>query len=192
MPRTPQQHLEGRYTWTDYATWPEHERWEIVDGHAYNMTPAPSIKHQGAARGLVVQLTAQLKGKPCTPFIAPTDVLLSEHDVVQPDVFVICDKTKIKDSHITGAPDLIIEVLSPSTAVKDRREKKALYEKSSVAEYIIIDPLELYAEQFVLGTDGRYGSGTTYGPQESLSLKSLTGVVLNLSDVFVLDTPSTS
>lgn len=113
-----------KYTWSDYLTWPAEERWEIIDGVAYNMTPAPSVRHQTVAAKLVSQLEQKLKNKRCKPFIAPVDVVLSEYDIVQPDVFVVCDKSKITEANIQGAPDLVIEILSPATAIKDLREKK--------------------------------------------------------------------
>jgi Uma2 family endonuclease len=86
----------------------------------------------------------------------PTDVVLSDHDVVQPDVFVVCDERKISDQNIRGAPDLVVEVLSPATAGKDRWEKKHLYERAGVLEYILVDPDGQYVERFVLGEDGRF------------------------------------
>ena len=103
----------------DYLTWPDDERWEIVDGVAYNMTPAPSVRHQTVAG----KLNRKLANKPCKPFIAPVDVIFSEYDIIQPDVFVVCDKSKITEDNIQGAPDLVIEVLSPTTATKDLRGK---------------------------------------------------------------------
>lgn len=113
-------------TWQDYLSRPDDERWEIIDGKAYAMSPAPSTKHQKIALRLSAQLLQQLSGKPCQPFIAPTDVKLSEQDVVQPDFFVVCDPARITPGHIEGAPEVVIEVLSPATSCRDLREKKAL------------------------------------------------------------------
>lgn len=101
-------------------------------------------------------------------------------DIVRPDVFVVCDKNKISDANIQGAPDLVVEVLSPATALKDLREKKNLYEKFGVNEYIVIDPLEEYVGQFSLGADGTYNKGEVFGPQEVLQFKLLEGVEVNL------------
>jgi Uma2 family endonuclease len=92
--------------------------------------------------------------------------------VVQPDVFVVCDEKKMTDANIQGAPDLIIEVISPDTALKDKREKKTLYEKHGVKEYIIIDPTDQYVEYFFL-EGAIYGKGDIFGPQEVLKLKAL-------------------
>jgi Uma2 family endonuclease len=101
---------ERRFSWTDYQGWPEGERWELIDGRAYNMSPAPTIKHQSVAGQLYAMIVQRLRGKPCRPFIAPTDVKFSEFDVVQPDILVVCDPNKITRTHIEGAPDLVVEI----------------------------------------------------------------------------------
>lgn len=173
-----------KFTLDDYLTWPYSERWEIIDGVAYNMTPAPSVKHQIVSGNSFSQLNQKLVNKTCKPFIAPTDVILSEYDIVQPDVFVVCDKNKITEANIKGAPDLVVEILSPATALNDLREKKNLYEKFGVKEYIVIDPLEEYVERFWLGVDGVYNRGEVFGPQEVLPLKALEGIEVNLWEVF--------
>ena len=173
-----------RYTYQDYLTWPEGERWELIDGMAYDMSPAPDTEHQSIAGHLFLILGIALRGKPCVPLFSPIDVVLSDLDVVQPDMIVICDKSKITKRNIQGAPDLVIEVLSPSTSLKDRREKKRLYEKSGVKEYILIDPEGRYIERFILGEDGLFNRGEIFGSQEVLSLKSLTGIEIPLWEVF--------
>ncbi|VAX07477.1 hypothetical protein MNBD_GAMMA26-751 [hydrothermal vent metagenome] len=180
-----------QYTFSDYLNWQDNERWEIIDGEAYNMTPAPAIKHQNVVVTFARIIGNALKGKPCRPFVAPTDVVLSECDVVQPDVIVVCDEKKITEANIQGAPDLVVEVLSPSTALKDKREKKALYEKFAVKEYIIIDPMELYVERFVLKGE-RYGEPDIFGPREVLPLNSLTGIEIALWEVFEMKAPDAS
>ncbi len=180
-----------KYSYSDYLTWPDDERWEIINGEAYNMTPAPGIKHQNVVGTIFSSLKQKLKGKPCRPFVAPTDVVLSECDIVQPDIIVVCDEKKITEANIQGTPDLVVEVLSPATALKDKREKKALYERSAVREYVIIDPIELYVERFVL-KGKRYGESEIFGPQEVLSLNSFKGVDIALWEVFEVgatDTP---
>ncbi|MCR4319047.1 MAG: Uma2 family endonuclease [Candidatus Brocadiaceae bacterium] len=180
---------ERKFTWTDYLTWHEDERWEVIDGEAYCMTPAPSIRHQDIVVNLATRLKQKLGGGPCRPFVAPTDVVLSEYDVVQPDILVVCDKKKITDANIQGAPDLIIEVLSPNTSLKDKREKKSLYERFGVREYIIVDPLEQYVERFLFEDDGTYGKGEVFGPQEVLQINSLEGIDISLWEVFEVEGP---
>src|SRR3989338_2135709 len=128
--------IKHKYTYSEYLTWDDNKRWEIIEGEVYDMTPAPTTYHQDVVTTLSRCLGNQLEGKSCTVFVSPIDVVLSEENVVQPDVIVVCDKKKILDSHIHGAPDLVIEILSPSTTVKDRREKKDMYEKFGVKEYL--------------------------------------------------------
>jgi len=173
-----------KFTYDDYITWSDDERWELIDGVPYNMSPAPSILHQEIVSNLHYILKHNLKGQPCRPFLAPTDVVLSEVNVVQPDVFVVCDKRKIREKNIQGAPDLIIEVLSPSTALKDKREKKCLYAKYNVKEYIIIDPLEMYAERFCIEENDKYSGGDVFAPNETMKLFSLNNMEIVLPDIF--------
>lgn len=175
---------EKKFTYSDYLSWPDEERWELIDGVAYNMTPAPIPRHQRIAGNFHTILNVNLKDKPCIPFMAPTDVVLSEYDVVQPDVFVVCDRKKITRTNIQGAPDLVIEVLSPSTTLKDKREKRHCYEKYGVKEYIIVDPLENYVERFSLGKGGIYDKSDIFGQKEVLPLSSLAGIEISLAEVF--------
>lgn len=176
-----------RYTYSDYLSWSDEERWELIDGKAYSMSPAPSFKHQNITGNFYHILKNKLKGKSCIPGIAPTDIVLSEHDVVQPDVFVVCDRKKITEANIQGAPDLIIEVLSPSTALKDKREKKRLYEKYGVSEYIIIDPIDYYVERFFLGKKRTYNKGEVFGKNETMHMLSLKDIEIPLAEVFEME-----
>ena len=178
---------EEKFTYEDYITWPDDERWEIIEGVPYNMSPAPVIRHQRIVGKFYNILENSLKNKPCIPFIAPTDVILSEHSIIQPDVFVVCDKSKITEKNIHGAPNLIVEVLSPSTRLKDRREKRALYEKHRVKEYIIIDPAEQYVERFYRGKDGKYMAGDIFEPEETIKLLSLNNMEVVLPEVFEIE-----
>ncbi len=90
-----------KFTYTDYVTWPDDERWELINGEAYNMTPAPTVTHQKIAGNLYILIsTHPEKRAECFVGIAPTDVVLSNHDVVQPDLFVVCDEKKITDANI--------------------------------------------------------------------------------------------
>lgn len=179
-----------KYRYADYLTWPDNERWEIIDGKAYNMSPAPGIRHQNIAGRLFSRLEQKLRDKACRPFIAPTDVVFSEYDIVQPDIFVVFDHKKITESNIQGAPDLIIEIISPSTAIKDKREKRDLYERYKVREYIIIDPIEMYVECFRLREDIRYDKGIVVGPKELLLFESLPGIEMPLWEVFEVEVES--
>jgi Uma2 family endonuclease len=177
-------------TWSDYRSWPDDERWEIIDGVAYAMSPAPSTKHQIVTGNLFSRLMQSLAGKPCRPFIAPTDVKLSDLDVVQPDILVVCDPARITATHIEGAPDLVIEVLSPTTSAKDLRQKKALYERAGVREYLVVDPLEHYAIRFLLGADG-YDKGAVFAADEMLVFVTLEGLEVPLWEVLEVEGPKT-
>ncbi len=151
-------------TYADYRQWPEGERWELINGEAYAMSPAPSISHQRLVLELARQIADALDGAPCQALIAPLDVLLptlSETDeqvntIVQPDILVVCDPAKIGDSHIRGAPDWIIEVLSPRTARHDHLTKRALYERAGVREYWLVHPVDRVITLYTL-QDGQYG-----------------------------------
>jgi len=176
--------VEERFTYQDYITWPDDERWELIDGIAYNMSPAPSIAHQRIAGRFHTILDVALRDRSCVPFMAPTDVVLSENAVIQPDVFVVCDKSKITQKNIQGAPDFVIEVLSPSTKLKDRREKRILYEKYAVKEYIIIYPFDKLIERFYLGKNNKYGASDIFTSKETIKLFSLNSMKVALSEVF--------
>lgn len=181
-----------RFTYQDYVTWPGDERWELIDGVPYNMTPSPKTRHQDVQLNFSFIVIAALKGKPCKPYIPPMDVVLSEHDVVQPDFFVVCDKSKITEANIQGAPDLIVEVLSPSTSKKDQREKKRLYARYGVKEYILIDPEAQYVNRFWLCENGKYDEGEILDAEQKLILKSLPEIEVDLAEVFEveLETPA--
>jgi Uma2 family endonuclease len=151
------------FTYGDYAHWPDEERWELIHGEAYAMT-APLRMHQEMVLELAWQIKNYLQDKPCKPYIAPFDVRLPQADeaddkidtVVQPDIAVICDVNKLDDKGCRGAPDWIIEVLSPSTSFKDMEIKRKLYQLHGVREYWLIHPTELWGMVYVLKNSGAY------------------------------------
>ena len=115
-------------------------RWELIDGAAYAMSPAPKTNHQRLSFFIALEIGKYLEGRSCEAFSAPFDVRLADDTVVQPDLSVICDKSKIDEKGCSGAPDLVVEILSDSTAYKDETEKRLLYERVGVREYWIINP----------------------------------------------------
>ena len=134
---------QGSYTLEDYLALPDEQRVELIDGVFYDMS-APTIPHQmigGAVYARILNFLAQKKGT-CMPFIAPTDVQLDRDNrtIVQPDVMVVCDRSKITPARIFGAPDFVLEVLSPSTKMKDILIKTAEYKNAGVREYWMADP----------------------------------------------------
>lgn len=183
---------DARYTYADYCGWPEGERWELINGVAYNMTPAPSVAHQRISRELLVQFAAYLKGKGCEIFDAPFDVRVptpGETDettstVVQPDLVVVCDPAKLDDRGCKGAPDLVIEILSPATAAKDLKEKLLLYEQTGVLEYWVVHPAEKIVSVFRRGADGQYGKPAVFGAEERVPVGVLPDLEVDLGLVF--------
>lgn len=165
---------DRHYTYADYLKFPEDERWEIIHGVAYNMAPAQTTPHQESSVEMVTQVRNQLRGKPCRVFMAPTDVRFERKDktdkVVQPDLFVVCDQNKITEKGIVGAPDWIVEVLSPATASRDHVTKRALYEAEGVREYWLVHPADRILTRYQLGAEGRYG------PAEITEMKGRTPI----------------
>ncbi len=173
---------EKKYTYKDYSNWPDDERWEIIDGAAYSMSPSPKVKHQRIVSLFDRKLAMPIEEKGCSLFLAPTDVVLDEYNVVQPDVFAVCDKNKITDDNIQGVPDLIVEVVSPATELRDRREKKALYERFGVKEYMIVFPEREYVERYCMKND-RYGAPEIFNWDEALKL-CFFSIEINLWEIF--------
>lgn len=175
-----------KYSWHEYKDWPQEERWQIIDGQAYCMTAAPSIKHQRVTGNFYATIRELLKGKPCASFIAPTDVVFDDYNIVQPDVLVVCDKTKITDANIQGAPDLVIEVISPSNSYMDKKQKLELYERFGVTEYLLADPVGDLVERYRL-IDGRYGRAEVFPWHAELPLVALPGLSIHLWEIFERD-----
>ena len=174
---------EKHYTYADYLTWPDDARYELIDGEAFLMAPAPLIEHQEVAGDVYHQLRNQLDGKPCRPYIAPVDVRLPRADeadaaidtVVQPDVLVVCDPAKIDRRGVRGAPDWLLEVLSPSTAAHDQIAKLRTYERAGVREYWLVHPGDRTLTVYVLD-NGQYGRPEIYELKDATPIGVLPGV----------------
>jgi len=176
-----------KFTYQDYLTWDDDERYEIIDGVVYNMSPAPGTKHQIVSGNLFTQIKNHISKKGnCRVFAAPTDVILSDDTVVQPDIFVVCDEKIITDKNINGIPDLVIEIISPSTAIKDITIKKKKYAEVGVKEFLIVHPVEFYVEQFVLSNNG-YTLNKAYGDQEVLEFKIFKEAKIALWEIFEVE-----
>ncbi|MCL2064121.1 MAG: Uma2 family endonuclease [Candidatus Cloacimonetes bacterium] len=176
---------EKRYTYSDYLQWDDEVRYEIIDGVPYAMG-SPSSTHQRISRKLTKHIDTFLDGKPCELFYAPYDVRLNfdtfDDIVVQPDLLVVCDKSKIDKNSYNGVPDLIIEIVSPSTASMDRVRKYHLYRRAKVKEYWIIDPDNKTVSFYTL-KDDEYVSDA-FGENDKLTSKVLEGFVVDLTEVF--------
>ncbi len=164
--------LEGRYCYRDYLTWPEDERWELIGGIAYQMA-APNRRHQAIVVLLTMRIGNFLEGKACKLYVAPFDVLLPEPgeedegdatNIVEPDLVVFCDRGKLTGAGARGAPDLAVEILSPSNTQRTFREKFDLYQRMGVREYWIVEPAGEWVNRFDLGEDGRYGPAEIRDP----------------------------
>jgi Uma2 family endonuclease len=182
----PAEIIPQRFSWNEYKDWPEDERWELIDGEAYNMSAAPNIRHQRITGNFFVALTLHLKGKGCTAFIAPTDVVFDDYNIVQPDVLVVCDPSKITDANIQGAPDLVVEVLSPSNSTREKKLKRALYQRFGVREYLLVDPASDLVERYLL-ENGVYGRSDVFAWHEELLLAILPELVVPLWEIFERD-----
>jgi Uma2 family endonuclease len=136
---------QALYTYADYQEWDESERCEIIDGEIIMMA-TPDRFHQEISRNLFLQIAEFLKGKPCQPYYAPFSVRLnpaedsSDDTVLEPDIVVVCDPSKLDKQGCKGAPDLVIEIISPSTARKDKVVKLNKYQNAGVREYWIVEP----------------------------------------------------
>jgi Uma2 family endonuclease len=194
-----------KYTYGDYCSWPDDERWEIIEGIPVSMSPAPNRYHQRLSFQFLASIARQLsKESDCEVYHAPFDVRLPVSDeaddfittVVQPDISIICDKSKLDDKGCRGAPDLVIEILSASTASRDLQIKKDLYEKHGVKEYWIVQPLERIVIVYKL-TDvsnenhninpsiiNKFYKGSVYTEKDEVELSVMAGIVIKLSEVF--------
>jgi Uma2 family endonuclease len=156
------------HTYAEWLTWPEDQCGELIDGIAYiREPPAPSPTHQEVVGELLYQVRGALEGKPCRVYIAPLDIRLPKSDeadeqidtVLQPDVFIVCDRHRFDRRGLRGAPDWVAEVLSPDTVRHDQVVKLAIYERAGVREVWYIHPTDLALTIYRL-EDGRYGRPT--------------------------------
>jgi len=185
------------YSYADYLTWTDDTMREIINGVVYAFS-APMLKHARATRnflGRALNHVYRRKGK-CEIFTAPFDVRLpvngeTEDDkiynVVQPDICVICDPSKLDEKGCVGAPDLVVEVISPSTGKRDMNEKFSLYEKAGVGEYWVVYPNDNAVTVFLLKKDGKYNNGTTYEliyGAKKVPVKTLKGLIIDLEELF--------
>lgn len=182
----------NNYTYRDYLSWPEGERWEIIDGVPQMMAP-PSRIHQEILTELLAQFHNYLREKPCKVYPAPFGVRLptgnekSDQEiatVVEPDIVVVCDLSKLDEHGCKGAPDLIIEIVSPTSVKNDMLKKFNLYESAGVKEYWIIEPNGKIVTVFVLGATGRYGRQEVYSEEDQIQVNIFKDLKINLNPVF--------
>ena len=173
------------YTYSDYLKWDDDKRRELIDGVPYLMS-APGTAHQkiiGNSHGLFWNF---LRGKPCEVYIAPFDVRLNadtlDDTVVQPDIMIVCDQSKLDNAGIIGAPDMVIEILSPSTSKYDKTTKFNKYQESGIREYWIIDPEAKTLEVNTLN-DRSYIT-SPYTAEDIVPVNVLDGCNISMAEVF--------
>ncbi|MBU1752413.1 Uma2 family endonuclease [bacterium] len=186
---------EERYTYGDYLQWSDEERWELIDGVAYNMSPAPLRRHQKIVGELHRQISNYLIDKSCQVYVAPFDVRLPESDesdeeietVVQPDIVVVCERNKLDDKGCKGSPDIVIEILSPYTAKKDFVTKYHLYERHKVKQYWIFDPDTKEVSIFKLNNNDKYGEPEDYKKEDTIKVDIFKDLEIDLRAIFEED-----
>ncbi|MCP4130550.1 MAG: Uma2 family endonuclease [bacterium] len=189
---------EEKYTYTDYLTWPDSERWELINGIAYNMTPTPLREHQDISLELEDRIREFFRGKKCKMYHAPFDVRFLEPSqkgkkeykdddiisVVQPDILVVFDQKKLDKRGCIGAPDLIIEIHSPSTVQKDKIDKFDLYEQHGVKEYWLVHPDDRTVTLFKLEKNKKYGRPLIFTDKDTISSTIFKELSIDLKAVF--------
>ena len=186
--------LNKRYTYADYLTWIDDVRRELIEGFI-KMLPAPCLAHAEVSKNITWTLeTAVRKNKSnCKVFYAPVNVRFpkngeTQYDkidtVVQPDIFVVCDPSKLDEDGCCGAPDMIVEILSPSTARRDMNEKFSLYEEHGVSVYWIVHPKEKAIHVFLMQADGKYDDGRIYERGGKIPVHVFDGYLIDLKDIF--------
>jgi len=174
------------YTYADYLTWDDGQRWELIYGRAYLMA-APGTEHQRISGALFFAMYGYFQGKPCQVFAAPYDVRLfpqendNDYISVQPDISVICNPDIIDEKCCKGAPTLVVEILSPSTAGRDFTSKMDLYREAGVQEYWIVDPSAREIHVYLLQA---HEKRKTWEWCDTLASPTFPGLDIPLRDIF--------
>jgi Uma2 family endonuclease len=188
--------LNATYSYADYLTWQLDETVELIKGKIMAMSPAPNLKHQRISRNMLLTIGNYFKHKSCQVFVAPFDVKLYNskkskladqdvYSVVQPDLCVICDKDKLTEQGCNGAPDWIIEVLSPGNSKKDMHLKYDLYQENGVTDYWLVYPYEQAVYQFVLDQESeKYQLYAMYAGDDIAKPYLFPELHIDLADVF--------
>jgi Uma2 family endonuclease len=181
------------YTYADYLKWDFEERLELFRGKIFPLS-APNTKHQEASRNILLIIGNFLQHHKCKIFSAPFDVRLPAKNkkkdteittVVQPDLCVICDDSKLDERGCCGAPDLVIEILSPGNTRKEVKIKHEIYEEAGVKEYWLAYPAEENIAVFILNDNGKFGGATIYAYGDKIESEAVEGLTVNVKDVFI-------
>jgi len=184
-----------RYTYAEYLTWLDGQARELIGGFIKKMSPAPRLEHARTNTRILLNLGAIIKKNKgnCEVFTAPFDVRFPKKSetaddkidtVVQPDICVVCDLSKLDYRGCCGAPDMVVEILSPSTTKKDITEKFTLYETSGVKEYWIVYPADKVIHVFLLQENGVYDEGTMYEWEGKVPVHIFNDHTIDLADIF--------
>jgi Uma2 family endonuclease len=185
--------LTKQYTYADYLKWQISDRLELIKGYIRQMS-APSRKHQEISRNLIHFIDRHFWGHSCAYYTAPFDVRIPRFDkkkgkdvitVVQPDICVICDESKLDDKGCIGAPDLVVEILSPGNSKREMREKFEVYEEAGVREYWIVNVLDKNVLIFTLNEAGKFIGQRPYVEDEIMHAYIFPELTVDLNQVFV-------
>jgi Uma2 family endonuclease len=190
--------LNKRYTYADYLTWMDDVRRELYDGFIKLMTPAPSSKHQEISFNLSGIFRSFILKKKCKGFAAPSDVRFLKnkssktdkqvYTVLQPDLYIVCDLSKIDDRGCLGAPDMIIEIVSPKNSKRDVKDKFEIYQEHGVREYWIVSPNDETVTVFVLDDKGVFQFKGMYAGDDKIPVNIFNGdLKIDLTEVFLPD-----
>ena len=191
--------LKKRYTYADYLTWMDGKTRELLDGFVRLMSPAPTLIHAQISRKIFLSIGNYIdnnNGK-CQVFAAPFDVRLPKKPenitndkiftVVQPDICIVCDESKLDERGCLGAPDMVVEITSVSSQKYDLNDKFNIYEAVGVKEYWVVAPKDKAVNVFILQEDGKYDRGTPYERFEGdvdIPVQTLSGLYLNTANIF--------
>ncbi|MCF8372818.1 MAG: Uma2 family endonuclease [Bacteroidales bacterium] len=187
--------LNKRYTYADYLTWMDDVRRELFNGFIQLMSPSPSRLHQKTSSILIKIWGVYLENKKCEVYHAPSDVRLPQnkdkddktiYTVVQPDIYVVCDLNKMDDRGCLGAPDFIIEIVSPKNSNRDTKDKFEIYQQHGVREYWIVNPNDENVNVFVLDENGKFQFGGIFAGDDKIPVHIFDGdLKVDLTEVFV-------
>jgi len=180
------------YTYADYYGWDFDDRVELINGEIFPMGPTPNRLHQEIAFSIALKLGNYLIGKPCKAYFAPFDVRLFRNSnddkaiytILQPDICVICELSKLDDRGCIGAPDIVIEILSPGNNKKELRNKYEVYEEAGVKEYWVIHPSERTFLKYTLDGEGFFRPSKLMIGGDEITTPILPGFYLDLEEVF--------
>ncbi len=183
-----------KYTYADYLTWQFQERIELIKGRIFRMSPAPNLRHQTIAREILLEVGFFLRKRPCQVFHAPFDVRLplpldeASSDkidtVVQPDIVVVCDENKLDKQGCNGAPDVVMEILSPGNTNKEMKDKWNIYQFAKIPEYWLIDPEHEFVIIYTINEEGKYIGSAPFTNEDIVKSSVLQGFSIDLSTIF--------